>query len=69
MNKLMLSKDLYEIQAIKKATDAFVELVQISVQEDENYYVCLFEKCIYSQEQTIKEFENYLIDLCNTRES
>lgn len=69
MNKLMLSKDLYKMQTITKATDAFVELAQISLQEDENYYVCFFGKCIYSQEQTIKEFENYLIDLCNTRES
>ena len=65
MNKLLLSKDVYEISIIEQTISAFSELVSICVCDSENYYVCVFENCVYSQDQTIKEFENYLINLCN----
>lgn len=68
MNELLLSKDIYNISAIKQTISAFSELAKISLYNNASHYVCVFENCIYAQDETIKEFENYLIDLCNRLE-
>ena len=65
MTKLLLSKDIYKLSLINETASAFSTLAKISLYDDGSYIVCLFENCTYSKEQTIKEFENYLIDLCN----
>lgn len=69
MNKLMLSKELYNSTAIIKTVSAFSELVNISVTENNKYYICYFNNSRYGTKQTISEFENYLIDLCNRMEN
>lgn len=65
MNKLKLSKSLYKIEIIIKAIDAFNDLSLIKLDITGNYYICEFNSCYYDVEQTINEFENYLIDLSN----
>lgn len=65
MNKLYLSKDLYKKDAIEKTVMAFSDLSTITAYDDSDYYICVFDKCTYEASVTIKEFENYLIDLCN----
>ena len=68
MTKLLLSKDIYKTILIDETAIAFSNLAKISLYDDGSYIVCLFENCVYSKEQTIKEFENYLIDLSNKME-
>lgn len=63
MNNLELSKDVYEKSAIDRAVFDFSDLSEIFVHEKCDYYECSFADCKYSITQTIKEFENYLIDL------
>lgn len=65
MNRLLLSKDIYSMHLIEKTAVAFSKLAKITLHNEANYTVCIFEDCIYPQEQTISEFENYLIDLHN----
>lgn len=68
MIKLLLSKDVYKTFLINETVKAFSDIAKISLYDDERHIVCIFEDCAYSKEQTIKEFENYLIDLCNKTE-
>lgn len=65
MNKLMLSKHLYNSATVMKTVSVFSNLADISVSENEFYHICCFDNSRYETEQTMAEFENYLIDLCN----
>lgn len=68
MNKLLLSKEIYKAPSINETISAFSKIAKISLYESVDHYICIFENCLYSQNQTMKEFENYLIDLCNQLE-
>ena len=63
---LLLSKYIYPADCVRQAADAFKEITQIHITEDNNVFYCFFDDCKYDVEQTTKEFENYLIDLSNT---
>lgn len=63
MNKLFLSIEIYSREMVQATIVAFSELAEIECYEEKGYYVCAFEKVVYQLEETIKEFENYLIDL------
>jgi len=64
-NKLFLLKDFYSIGNVNDTCVAFSMLSTVSVSEDEKYWICEFADCKYGLEKTEKEFENYLIGLCN----
>lgn len=63
MNKLLLSKDLYDKAYIINSIVEFKEHTTIELSENNEYYICLFKNCVYEAQETIHEFENYLIDL------
>ena len=63
MNKISLDKDIYSQKSIIKAIKDFNNICNISLLENENYFICCFEKCDYNVDKTIHEFCNYLIDL------
>ena len=58
-NKLVLNKELYSYSYIGQAIMVYKRLTDISVIEDEKYWICEFDN------RTKKEFENYLIQLWN----
>lgn len=61
-----LNKELFDIQCIRSAAEAFKDLAEFDISNtDKKYYCVQFKNCIYSEETTGKEFENYLIDLQN----
>lgn len=64
---LKLKKELFAIKAIQKATFDYRELADIQVYEVEDYVICEFKNCVYDYETTKKEFENYVIGLCNQK--
>ncbi len=67
MNELKLSKEIFEKAVILNAISQYDSLCRISINEkDNNYYKLSFSNCLYSNEETIKEFENYVIDLMNS---
>lgn len=63
MNDLTLKKELFQLTNIEQTIDAFADLCTVLVSEQENTYICVFLDCRYDYENTVKEFENYLIDL------
>ena len=63
MNELRLKKELYSIPNIRQSILAFSELATISVLEKDEVYICTISECRYDIEETVSEFENYLIDL------
>ena len=40
-----------------------IALIELS--EDHSFYYLQFNECKYDEERTVREFENYLIDLTN----
>ena len=66
MNKLFLNKNIFEEAMVKLSIKAFDSIAHITLSQNENYFICLFYKCLYDIEETKKEFENYLIDLTNS---
>lgn len=61
-----LNKELFDFQCIMSAAEAFKELAEFDISNtDKKYYSVQLKNCVYSEETTGKEFENYLIDLQN----
>lgn len=66
-NLLQLKKEIYDIKAVEIAIQDFGRISKITLYDEGNYWGCSFEKCRFSIERTIKEFENYLIAQCNQK--
>ncbi len=47
------------------AVKAFSSICSISINRDETGFICVFENSLYEVAKTMKEFENYVIDLVN----
>ena len=67
MLNLKLSKAIYKEDAIHKAITAFSNISSISCFDVGNSYICSFSGCVEDEVLTSKEFENYLIDLLNSK--
>lgn len=63
MNELRLKKELYSMPNIRQSILAFSDTATISVFEKDETYICTISECRYDIEETVGEFENYLIDL------
>ena len=64
MNKKAFSKEVYSLQAIHAAADAFTQICCIHITEVDTEILCFFEMVSpHSLTETMCEFENYLIDL------
>ena len=64
-NVLRIKRNLYSENNLRYAIDAYSELCSIKYEIKNNFIECVFKDCVYSEELTIKEFENYLISLEN----
>lgn len=65
--KLLLSKELYDKSIILSAVQQYHKLAMIKVHEKGNYWECVFTECNYDRRITMREFENYVIDMTNVR--
>ena len=63
MNELRLKNELYSMPNIRQSILAFSDIATISVFEKDEAYICTISECRYDIEETVGEFENYLIDL------
>ncbi len=63
----MLNKDLYDKAVILSAIQQYHELALIQVHEKGNHWECIFSDCKYDIQITMKEFENYVINIINAR--
>ena len=65
--RLLLNKELYEKDIILLAVKQYSRLAVVKINDQGIYWECKFLKCKYDAEVTIREFENYAIDLINVR--
>ena len=65
MDEYRFNKKIYDLQQISLAIKAYSDITQINVMETEDYFILCFHNCKYLIERTVREFENYLIDLTN----
>ena len=63
MNELRLSSQIYSEGCIREGIDAFADLCSISLSSSDGTYIVSFSDCVYDTDETMKEFENYLIEL------
>lgn len=63
MNKLWLNKKLYQVDSIEIAKKHYEQLAKISHEKNNEYHVLSFEDCYFDEQLTMKEFENYVLDL------
>ena len=63
MNELLLTREFFTKESIRKGCIDFKGLADISIVENENYYKIRFNNCIYPVIITMQEFENYVIGL------
>ena len=61
------SKDFYKANDIIKAIGDYRKLAAITMSEEDGYYVCSFSYCILEPRIIVSEFDNYLIELMNSR--
>lgn len=66
-NYLLLNKEIYEKDSILFVINVFGQLCNIKLEDEDNYYRCLFLNCVNDEELTRKEFENYLINYSCSR--
>lgn len=69
MKRTKLSKNIYDESIIRQAIRDYGSIANIQLKSDSAYYDLQFENCKYDENRTLKEFENYLIDLMNVRGS
>lgn len=66
MRKIRFNREIYSDYAISQTLDVYRHFAITTVEYEDDYAVIIFEKCRYDEEQTIKEFENYLIGVENS---
>ena len=64
-NELELSKEIYSFDNIIQTCEIYKEYAQIKVKSKIDKVVLTFTHCKYACDITMKEFENYLINMEN----
>ena len=67
MSDLFLNKKVYSLEMINKASYDYKELAEITYRNNEPYHILSFKNCRYDEALTVKEYENYVIDLMVSR--
>jgi hypothetical protein len=66
MKKLRINKNVYSDATIEKTMLAYKNHAITTVHYTQDYAIITFWKCKYDEEQTLKEFENYMIGVENS---
>lgn len=68
VNRLILSMDIYSVDNIKETCNVYKDFARIGIKRSNDYIELTFDRCKYDADITIKEFENYLINVENMRQ-
>ncbi len=60
-----MNKSIFGRSSIEKAVNDYGDFANIAVSETDKYWILQFSDFKYDEEQTVMEFENYLIGLEN----
>ena len=61
MSDFLFSKEIYKEGPIEMAVEAYSGIARITIIEDPYYWNITFENCVYDEQLTVHEFENYLL--------
>lgn len=59
--KLKLNRDIYDIDTLRKCANDYKILCDINILCAGNYFEISISNCFYDEQETVKEFCNYLI--------
>ena len=65
MNRLELNTEIYSVENILQTCEVYKNLAEIRARKKKGKIILIFEKCRYECSITMKEFENYLINIEN----
>ena len=65
MNRLELNTARYSMKPILQTCEVYKNLAEIRARKKKGKIILIFEKCRYECSITMKEFENYLINIEN----
>lgn len=68
MKNFSLSTELFVRESIVCACNRFLDLAEITITECNGYYDLQIAHSRWDEESTMREFENYVIDLMNSWE-
>lgn len=63
MINLKLNKEIYLYESLQHSCKDYSELAKIKIEDDSQYWILSFSDCWYDDAETVKEYENYLIEL------
>lgn len=66
MKRLSLSREIFNRADILMAKRKFVHLCKVDVAENNLHWDCVITDCKYDEQETMQEFENYIIVLMNS---
>lgn len=66
MKKVKINRNVYSDATIEKTMKVYKNHAVTTVSYKRDYAIVTFWKCRYDEEQTIKEFENYMIGVENS---
>lgn len=64
---IRLVKEIYSLEVVEKGLNAFSECGEFELTESDRHYCIEVENSKYSPIITLREFENYLLDMVNTK--
>lgn len=66
-NEQIYTKNFYSREVLNQAIDDYKRIAVIELLEDGQYYHCAFSQCAVDTQLVINEFNNYLIELLNSK--
>lgn len=66
-NEQVYTKDFYSKEVLNQAIDDYKRIAKIKLLEDGGRYKCKFSRCAVDTQLVINEFNNYLIELLNSK--
>ena len=66
-NEQVYTKTFYSKEVLNQAIDDYKKIAKIKLLEDGEYFKCVFFRCAVDTQLVINEFNNYLIELLNSK--
>ena len=66
-NEQVYTKTFYSKEVLNQAIDDYKKIAKIKLLEDGDHYKCEFFRCAVDTQLVINEFNNYLIELLNSK--
>jgi len=63
----LFNKQIYDSECLRKAAEDFSTIAEISLQDNDKNWICIFSRCLNNDELTVKEYSNYVLDLMNNK--